>query len=363
VNPFDAELWVTPSLNAAVIAAIPGVELPGHIRGKRGGDLLFVSRLEAVVRENAGALGLDPDSAEILLDFNTSFDNPETRDNAIAIAREHGSRLGYLLLMLVRGDAINRAARPAYSPWRDEHWAHWQAMQQVWIGGGQVAGRLGVYSIAQAQTVLTTNGATLAVHLAQFPQNLALIGLARATVPRSRYRLVVDFGQTHVKCALACYENGQLARLDLLPGFSAECRSLFDNISPDTAQHHFDAIVARIANTLFTLQARYGHIADIALSLACYLRNGHPREPANSCYGSLQLVAEHLESALKAAIEGAVGSEIDFALLHDGTAAANAFQGGRHAAVITLGTAIGIGFVPPVVTVDAAPHFRLQFAS
>lgn len=43
---------------------------------------------------------------------------------------------------------------------------------------------------------------------------------------------------------------------------------------------------------------------------------------------------------------GSMSSGLDVRLLHDGTAAASAMAGEAHAAVITLGTALGVGFPP-----------------
>ena len=42
-----------------------------------------------------------------------------------------------------------------------------------------------------------------------------------------------------------------------------------------------------------------------------------------------------------------LGSDIDVSLIHDGTAAATAYAGAKHTAVVMMGTALGIGFPPP----------------
>jgi hypothetical protein len=42
-----------------------------------------------------------------------------------------------------------------------------------------------------------------------------------------------------------------------------------------------------------------------------------------------------------------LGEAIDVSLVHDGTAAATTYAGASNAAVITVGTALGVGFPPP----------------
>ena len=74
---------------------------------------------------------------------------------------------------------------------------------------------------------------------------------------------------------------------------------------------------------------------------------GHPVPGESGCYASLQLLTDHLESFMGAAIRSRLGTPVPLALMHDGTAAAAAYAGSPATIVITLGTAIGSGFPPP----------------
>jgi hypothetical protein len=49
---------------------------------------------------------------------------------------------------------------------------------------------------------------------------------------------------------------------------------------------------------------------------------------------------------LQARITARIGQAIRLNLVHDGTAAALAYAGERHAVILMLGTSIGVGFVP-----------------
>jgi len=61
-------------------------------------------------------------------------------------------------------------------------------------------------------------------------------------------------------------------------------------------------------------------------------------------YMQANLVTDNLEDELGRRVSAELGRPITIKLLHDGTAAAATFAGERHTAVITVGTALGIGF-------------------
>ena len=120
VNPFAPQPdFVSPSLNRAMIVDLPGVALPEDVRGKRGVDLLAAKVLRRMIEPQTAVLHLSPDDPHLLLHFAELIGASSV---AQEIADRYGRRLGYLLLMLKRGDDVNRAARPT---WRDEHWAWW----------------------------------------------------------------------------------------------------------------------------------------------------------------------------------------------------------------------------------------------
>lgn len=357
-TPWETEPWVTPSLNAAAIIELPGVALPVRLRGKRGGELLFASSTQTLIRNQAHLLRLDPNSADLLRDLNRCFREPDPAVRAAAhtVADEVGARLGYLLLMLVRGDIVNRAARPAYSLWSDAHWDHWRQMRRVWIGGGQMAGALGPHAVAAAQRILVANGSALRVALAHNPQQLALLGVALGSPNTARRALLFDFGQTQVKRGVATLVNGQVVRVETLPPVPSPCGSLRGNTDREAAQQRFDGVIGRIGHAA----AEVGAVDAVNVALATYLHDGHPRPHTDTCFGSLARVTRRLEDDLADAVAERLGYPVSLALRHDGAAAALAYAGTPDAAVITLGTAIGVGFVPPVQAVRFSAEWRLR---
>jgi hypothetical protein len=100
---------------------------------------------------------------------------------------------------------------------------------------------------------------------------------------------------------------------------------------------------------LLNAGGRGSGVPIIVVSLACYLHEGQPYLSEGGCYGRLQGLADNLQAHLADQISQRLGCPVYLRLLHDGSAAAAAYAGVENAAVIVLGTALGIGFPPSEV--------------
>jgi hypothetical protein len=144
---------------------------------------------------------------------------------------------------------------------------------------------------------------------------------------------VLDLGHTTMKRAVAAYANGTLVQLEVLEPRPSPLRSDVKT-----------AVVEVIADTLA------GAPSDVAptvvVSLASYVSpNGQP-EDSHSLYAPLRTLApvELLHRVRQRS--GRRVERVRFA--HDGTLAGAGVQSASPAAaVIMLGTALGVGFVPP----------------
>ena len=168
---FTQKPYAIPSMNRVRIVDLPGLNLPDVCQGKlafhlclgnysfkelcafaslRESRLLSTENLRKMVVSHIDVLQLDANSPDLLRAFDGCFTAVSTlydrkaaiRTTAEQIAREYGRYLAYLLLTLKRGDAINRNARP---DWRDIHWEFWAQIEQVYVGGGLLAGHLGSF--------------------------------------------------------------------------------------------------------------------------------------------------------------------------------------------------------------------------
>ena len=91
---------------------------------------------------------------------------------------------------------------------------------------------------------------------------------------------------------------------------------------------------------------------DVMLSVAAYVQNG--RLLGNGIYAQMHALAEDIRPSLVESVKARTGVTFRMHFIHDGTAAAALHAGERNAAVIIVGTALGIGF-PPTETADLRP--------
>jgi hypothetical protein len=292
-------------------------------------------------------------SAKALADLTARSGDPHEA------ARRFGERLGWLLVTLRLGDPASRAARP---DWDDSYWHHWAGITTIHLGGGVVAGEVGTRIAEQAaQTLIDAGMGDCRVGVAPWPEHLPLIGAARSGVDASS-AVVFDFGHSYVKRAVCRYQAGSLSELRLLPRQPARLPKVppGSDPTPEQTRHLGEQLVATMAETW-----RAARMADpavsstIVASLASYVRDGQPLARQGGGYAYLLSLSENLAAWLAARLSDTLGQGITVRLLHDGTAAATAFAGEPHAAVIMLGTSLGVGFPPAHARSQIHPRFEV----
>jgi hypothetical protein len=348
LNPFRP-MTGRASFNAVRIIDIPGADIDPDVRGRTVYELISARALTLLIRQQAVRLGLRPERNDlpILLEDCFSSPNPAVRSAAVDVARRYGQRLGAALLALRRGDAINRAAR---ADWEAAHWRYWGAIEQVWIGGGLVDGRLGPLAAEEAEAVLAANGfPDYQVHLSPYGAHLALLGAARRIASHNRPGRVFDFGNSFVKRGYVTFRADVLTALHGLPRVQSSCG--------DYVRGEWSRVFAqRLANSMAVIMAatRAEVMAQgvslhptIGACLACYMQNGQPEHEDRGCYNSLGMLSDNLADFLASQVSARSGAAYELTLLHDASAAALVYAGQPNSAVLTLGTAAGIGFPPP----------------
>jgi len=271
------------------------------------------------------------------------------RGAAESIARRFGRALGWLILTLKRGDAITRRARP---DWDDTYWDHWAGIGTIWLGGGLANGPLGARIRRHAAAAMADDeGHACALHMAAHPSLLPLIGAARGVPPTTAAALVFDFGQSAVKRALAFYDGGALTALHLLPSLAAPATfSVAGDLTLAQVRDLADRMVAAIADTWESVRSPGRALVPLLIaSIASYATDGQPLPRQGGPYSQLHTLSANTAHWLAHQVSRRVGRPLDVALIHDGTAAARTYADARrmtHAAVIMLGTALGVGFVP-----------------
>lgn len=351
-NPFlQRPFPVSPSMNQVCIMDLPGMAVPDWVKGKRGFDLLSSFALRQRIQDVSAILQLDPHDPYLLEKFDDCLTavSSEIRTAARKIAEDYGRSLAYLLLTLKRGDAINQQAR---ADWQPGHWAFWQQIESVWLGGGLLAGNLGQTAVLQARTMIHENGFPgFRLNLSSNGRHLPLLGVARTAPPETQAMLVFDFGQTAVKRAIAHYHHARLEKVTLLPTLPSICDEVLFP-SQDLAEiAQFSVwlldVLAQTWRETAAAQPTLSH--TIGVSLACYLLDGQPRPEDVGCYGRMQHLAPNLQQFLSDGLRRRLNAAISVNLWHDGAAAGLTQAGVPQTAVLTFGTAMGIGFAPPTL--------------
>jgi hypothetical protein len=244
-------------------------------------------------------------------------------------AEESGRRLGHLIATLQSG----AGAEMIRSNWRLAYRVYWTSVEEVWLGGG-LAAYLGSGLLAGARAEAARLGASRpSIELAGWPAALPLIGAARSNSGTAPRAVVLDFGHTAVKRGLATYRGRRLAGLQLL-----------DSLDPPAPASLVDAFIEAVAATLRCVGADVD--PTVVVSVASYVDpNSRIAPDGYSLYSPLGAVEP---AALDRALRDCIGNHLlHLRLVHDGTAAASGVVPTvLPAAVITLGTALGVGFAP-----------------
>jgi hypothetical protein len=163
---------------------------------------------------------------------------------------------------------------------------------------------------------------------------LPLVGAA-STVADGEKSLVLDFGGSFVKRAIASQRNG--AALQMLPPLATKWKRSDD--ANETARGVEQFMVETISQTWNVSLAR-----KIPVSIAAYVRDGQPLERQGGDYSLLCRLSDCANDALSKAISERFGSDVRIQLLHDGTAAAKVYAGEKTRLFSRLGRQLGTDF-------------------
>jgi len=332
------------SLNRHKVIALPAAD-PAWV-GRAGWELLSKHALVEMVRLHVKALDLeDADPSDFPRRLNACLESSDAavRQTAEGITREFGRRLGCLVasLLLSHGGLTD-----PLTAWEAAYLDHWRGqVRHIILGGGHASGRLGELIALAAQEALAECGvAGFTFRAARFPAWLPLIGDGRSLPPHLHGAAVlVDCGGTLAKRGIAFYDaQERMVELRRLPEVDI-ARVAASGAPTELAQ----AMLAAIVETIHAVPVGMPLAPCVTISVAAYVKGGQPLKINRDAYTSLYLVAPDMRDWFARNIQEACGQAVQVEFVHDGDAAACALAGEGQAAVIMLGSALGIGFVPP----------------
>ncbi len=316
---------ITPAISINRIKLMNAPDLPESLKGKMVYELISRKTLLHEITEALPALMAHSDPIPIFDELIAQQDK-----TALNIANTFAQRLFWLIHTLKFPHPANREARPE---WDDSYWSTFAKMKQFIFGGGLMRGHLGVYMIAYAQKRL---GEACLLKIAPHAPILPLLGASRHVPENTTQALIFDFGQTAIKRAIATYVEGTLTTMTILPSISPP---LF--LPQSIPQYIADNIVHIIADTWRSYATNHT-TTIIPMSIATYLQNNHPSGDPH--YGSVAQLTSNMGAFLSEKISEQVQMPISIQLIHDGTSSARVYVGEPDTVVITVGTALGIGF-------------------
>ncbi len=319
MNHFDPRY--PPTTNSLNRLRLAGPLVPAELQGKTGYELVSTAALSTLIA---------PHTSDMKAFYQHVADGVEW---AVEIGETIGTRLGYLLLALISNDSEMQVANPDKDR---RYWAYWSSVTTVYLGGGLMVGNVGEIITTQAHAILATHGSDRRVQVMQspYPQHLPLLGAARI-VTNGQQAIVLDFGGSFVKRAIAHYSATGLRHLQLLASLPSDFP---DN--RDDAALIFDRMVDIIVTSATAVDA-----PTIPISIAAYVdEQGQPLLSQGGIYMQLARLTPNVPSAFSQAVSQRLGRTVAIKLLHDGTAAALYYAPLDRAAVIMIGTALGSGY-------------------
>lgn len=341
-NPFliNGFLSSNASINRIIINKSPIKEL----NGKAVSEIFSLNYLLSLIKHNSSLLEIDYDNlsiSEILNLYDSCLTNEDKniRKIAIKITEKLGENLGYILYTLKKGILYYNNE----SNWNKEHWEYWNFIENIFIAGGLANFKFSKIMLSCTKNILTKNNIKCNLAISMYPNILPLIGASIHINSKNKKALAFDFGQSSVKRCLAYYVNNELSNIKLIQPIQNEYKynKNIDDISNAYKLNRF------IINSIIdTFKQNYNSHMDfkntIAISIANYVNDGKLSE--RGTYGILTLIDDNYEEYISKELSKILNQEMRVIFIHDGTSSASVYNEVPKTALLTLGTAIGVGF-------------------
>lgn len=248
------------------------------------------------------------------------------------ILKTLGKNLVYILLSLYEGLNENRLLR---DDWVSAHWDYWHNINKIYLCGGFMQDIIGEKIVRYAEDYFL-NISCHPYEIIIEKDNLPLIGACKYGTLFSESNVVFDFGHSYIKRCYYINENGCYS-IKLLPPIKS--KYLEPECSPEDLDNF---LVETILNTFDEAPVLLKKSHVITACIANYINNGDIYEKRGN-YSKLKRLTDNYQKYLSGKLTDKLNLKIEVILMHDGSAAAYVVNE-NNCAVLTLGTAIGVGF-------------------
>jgi hypothetical protein len=229
--------------------------------------------------------------------------------------QEYSLRLATLLYVLHLGHQVQLDRED----WGPDNWKYWSQIEQIILGGG-ILQHFGKNLCDITNYFLATHyKISMQVKYHPAPSEIVLHGLAFHAPSKGKH-LLLDFGNTNIKYSILRNESPS-------PVMIVPSRILLS-----------DSISGAIVSFISKLSSE--QFDGIYMSLAAYVHQGSPVS-SHGLYGRLKSEV----SDFKKFLEDRLNMPGKISIYHDASVAADPYRGKLKTVIITLGTALGVGYI------------------
>ena len=333
MNPFKHNNQIIP------IASINSM----YIDDVLASDLFRPNIIIEEIKRNADFLGIldSVNYDEIFSIFNKKLCSEDERINKLSneIAVSFGRKLASVILTLKKpsDSSINNRTN-----WTKEHWDYWKSIEKLFLVGGLTSPILTniFYNIIN-DSLKENNINNFKVAFIEGSSELGTKGLSNL-IQNGEY-LLFDFGQTFIKRRHHIKDNNYTVIDTILPTVKSKYLFYKERNKEEIRELAYRLDMYIISIILDTINIVDFKGSNFIIGIANYISKGKIYS-ARGGYGKLAYVDDNYQSYLSSVLSKKLGREISVLLYHDTSAMALNFKNEQNCAVISLGTAFGIGF-------------------
>jgi hypothetical protein len=273
-----------------------------------------------------------------LMDFVDKINDNTLKEEIHDIIRYYGRKLAKIIGTLFKPSALSRKN---HLEWKEIHFDYWASIQTLYLAGGAIIDPFIKPFTDELSAELKKRRIDKHVQFITHSEDLGILGMAKLYTKKGTL-LLLDLGQTSIKRAIHIIDDSKREhiKLNTIPAKFLFTTDLTDQgvIRSAIELHHY--LVQLIDQTILE-----NHIKPqaIYLSVANYVKNGCLQAGKNS-YGKLDQIGHPYDLYLSRSLEKILGYPIHVRLFHDTSAMALNFMNQEKTAIISVGTAFGVGF-------------------
>ena len=295
------------------------------------------------IKKNAKLLGIKSsiNDDKILSEFNDKLNSEDLKVYTLAneLAVSFGDKLASVILTLKKPSELSIKNR---LNWDSIHWHYWESIEKIFFVGGLTSPILTNIFYQRINISLSNNGVkNLKVSFIDGSSNLGTKGLSNLIYEGES--LLFDFGQTFIKRRYHIKVKKETVIDTILPALKSKYLFYKEKNTEEIKDLAYRLDMFLINTILDTINEVDFKGDSIIIGIANYISKGKIYS-ARGGYGKLAYVDDNYQSYLSSVLSNKLGRKIEVLLYHDTSSMALNFKNEVNCAVISLGTAFGIGF-------------------